>query len=206
LKPEDEQGGRTFPSVSEYREVGPREPIREGKYARIEWERRFLMAGPPARSALIARRITDRYLAGTRLRLRHIQRPDSGEREYKLTQKLPADQAGPVQGLITNIYLSPSEYEVLSTLPAAVLSKTRLSIPPLGIDVFDGPMRGLVMAEAEFTSDAAARAFDAPPYCIAEVTDDVRFTGGRLAHAERSDLLTWLADYNLSPDCAPPPS
>ena len=51
----------------------PQEPIREGKYARIERERRFLLAGPPPAAAVTARRrITDRYLPGTRLRLRRI--------------------------------------------------------------------------------------------------------------------------------------
>src|SRR5947208_1185160 len=51
----------------------PLEPIREGKYARIERERRFLLADPPPSAAVTGRhRITDRYLPGTRLRLRRI--------------------------------------------------------------------------------------------------------------------------------------
>jgi CYTH domain-containing protein len=176
------------------------EPLREGKYARVERERRFLLAGPPPASAVVAtRRITDRYLAGTRLRLRHIEGLDSEACEYKLTQKLPADRPGPVQGLITNTYLSRAEYDLLASLPAAVLSKTRLSVPPLGIDVFDPPLHGLVLAEAEFITDEAARSFLPPQESIAEVTDDTRFTGGRLAQTHRHDLLAWLAEYGISP-------
>jgi hypothetical protein len=39
----------------------PEEHIREGKYARIERERRFLLAGPPPMPAVSARRhITER--------------------------------------------------------------------------------------------------------------------------------------------------
>jgi hypothetical protein len=39
----------------------PGEPIRDGKYARVERERRFLLAGPPpARAVTASRRITDR--------------------------------------------------------------------------------------------------------------------------------------------------
>jgi CYTH domain-containing protein len=149
------------------------EPVREGKYARVERERRFLLAEPPVAAAVVAiRRITDRYLTGTRLRLRRVERADDGSVTYKLTQKVPADRPGPVQGLITNTYLSRAEYDLLATLPATRLAKTRLSVPPLGIDLFDPPLHGLILAEAEFTTDAAAHAFRPPPACLAEVTAD----------------------------------
>jgi CYTH domain-containing protein len=174
-------------------------PIREGKYARIERERRFLLTGPPQTSDIVAAyRLTDRYLTGTRLRLRHVHHVDGGNDEYKLTQKIPARTPGPIQGLITNTYLTRAEYDVLASLPAAVLSKTRLSVPPIGIDVFDGPLTGLLTGEAEFTSDAAAAAFTPPPCCAAEVTDDPRFTGGRLVHVDREQLALWLAEYGIT--------
>ncbi|MFI9565026.1 hypothetical protein [Streptomyces rishiriensis] len=168
------------------------------KYARIERERRFLMPGPPASAPVTATRlIRDRYLNDTRLRLRRVERPDADAPELKLTQKIPADQPGAVQGLITNTYLSQSEYDLLASLPAAVLSKTRLSLPPLGVDVFDGPLEGLVLAEAEFGNDQEAIAFPFPPACVAEVTNDVRFTGGRLVRATRRELGAWLDEYGI---------
>ncbi|GGM06120.1 hypothetical protein GCM10012279_24890 [Micromonospora yangpuensis] len=178
----------------------PDEPVRDGKYARVERERRFLLARPPLPAAVtVSRRITDRYLAGTRLRLRRAESLPGGACEFKLTQKVPAQRTGHLQGLITNIYLSPAEYDLLAGLPAATLSKTRLSVPPLGIDVFDPPLHGLILAEAEFTTDEAARTFLPPPQVVAEVTDDIRFTGGSLVHAHRDDLLSWLADYDIRP-------
>jgi CYTH domain-containing protein len=178
----------------------PDEPIREGKYARVERERRFLLARPPPISAVIAcRRITDRYLPGTRLRLRRVDYLDSGACEFKFTQKVPACRPGYVQGLITNIYLSMPEYDLLAALPADILSKTRLSVPPLSIDLFDPPLHGLVLADVEFGTDAAARSFLQPPAAIAEVTDDARFTGGSLVRARRRDLLAWLAEYGIEP-------
>jgi CYTH domain-containing protein len=180
--------------------AGQPEPIREGKYARVERERRFLLAAPPPSSAVTdSRRITDRYLPGTRLRLRRIDYLTSDACELKLTQKVPANHPGYVQGLITNTYLSAAEYDLLATLPAEVLSKTRLSVPPLSIDVFDPPLHGLVLADAEFTTDEAATSFPRPPEAIAEVTDDVRFTGGSLVRACRHDLLAWLAEYGIEP-------
>ena len=185
-----------------------------GKYARVERERRFLMAGPPAPEEVTATRvITDRYLVGTRLRLRRVDFPEGGGSELKLTQKVPVPAGLPtalpaavpysrvsgVQGLITNTYLSWAEYELLSTLPGEVLVKTRFSVPPLGVDVFGGALRGLVVGEVEFADDEEARGFVAPGGCVAEVTDDVRFTGGRLVVASREDLLGWLAEYGLRP-------
>jgi CYTH domain-containing protein len=174
------------------------DPVRDGKYARVERERRFLLAGPPPSEAVTARRrITDRYLAGTRLRLRRDESLDSGTCVLKLTQKVPADRPGHVQGLITNTYLSPAEYGLLASLPAAVLSKTRLSVPPLGIDIFEPPLHGLVLAEAEFATDEAARSFVPPHEAVAEVTDDTHFTGGSLIRAHRHDLLAWLSEYGI---------
>lgn len=171
--------------------------IRDGKYARVERERRFLLAAAPAtRETVAEHRITDRYLTGTRLRLRRVEPTGGGESIYKLTQKVPGG-SGHVQGLITNTYLSKAEYGVLTALPADVLSKTRLTMPPFGVDVFDPPLNGLVLAEVEFTDDKTAAAFPAPDEAVAEVTEDHRFTGGSLVRTGRDGLLNLLAAYGL---------
>ncbi|MFE2431445.1 hypothetical protein ACFXJ5_32495 [Streptomyces sp. NPDC059373] len=169
-----------------------------GKYARVERERRFLLAGlPDGTPSGAARSIVDRYVTGTRLRLRQITDEGTGAREYKFTQKIPADRPGPVQGLITNTYLSRAEYDVLAALPAATLRKARHSLPPFGVDVFEPPLHGLVLAEAEFGTDAEMPAFTPGIEVVAEVTADPRFTGGRLARTSRGELLAWLAEFRL---------
>ncbi len=56
---------------------------------------------------------------------------------------------------------------------------------------------GLVLADAEFTTDEAAQSFPPPPAAVAEVTDDARFTGGSLVRTHRHDLLAWLAEYGI---------
>ncbi|MFD7603423.1 hypothetical protein ACFWAN_23425 [Streptomyces mirabilis] len=174
--------------------------VHPGKYAHVERERRFLLARAPSLSAVtVSRLITDRYLVGTRLRLQRADFSD-GRCEMKLTQKVPASLPGATQGLITNTYLSSAEYELLASLPARVLSKARLSVPPLGVDVFDAHLQGLVLAEAEFTTDEEAQSFVPPAKCVAEVTDDARFTGGRLVQTSRQELLEWLAEYGLRPE------
>jgi CYTH domain-containing protein len=178
-------------------------PGHRDKYALAERERRFLMAGlPPGGAAAASRRvdIVDRYLAGTRLRLRRAGPPGSAEPELKLTQKVPAARPGPVRGLITNLYLSPAEYGVLATLPGTELAKTRLFFPPYSFDVFGPPRSGLVLAEVELGSDADLAACPPPPGSVAEVTSDDRFTGGRLAVTPRAELLGWLAGFGLGAD------
>ena len=68
----------------------------------------------------------------------------------------------------------------------------------MGIDVFDPPLHGLVLAEAEFTTNEAAQSFLPPPRAaIAEVTDDARFTGSSLVQTRRHDLLAWLAEHGI---------
>lgn len=170
-----------------------------GKYARVERERRFLLAGlPSSERPTSVRKIVDHYLTGTSLRLRHVCGPDG--HQYKLTQKIPATHPGPVRGIITNIYLSKAEHDhLVAALPGKPLAKTRHSIPPLGIDVFDPPLHGLVIGEAEFCTDAELLAFQPPGYVHAEVTDDPRFTGGWLAGTQREDLVSWLSEYGISP-------
>jgi hypothetical protein len=104
--------------------------MQESKYARIERERRFLLARFPEGITIVrTRRITDRYIDGATLRLRE-QRHDGGPVVFKLTQKVPAPGNGAQQGLITNIYLTEREFELIARLPAKSLSKIRYSAPP----------------------------------------------------------------------------
>jgi len=169
----------------------------EQKYARIEWERRFLLARFPHGAVVTrVRRISDRYIEGTTLRLRQ-QSDSDGHTVFKLTQKLGDQADGARQGLITTVYLTNVEFGVLAKLPAKVLTKTRHSVPPFGIDVFDGVLSGLVLAEAEFNSAAEAAALALPSFIGHEVSEDPRFTGGHLVTASRQELENWLAQHGI---------
>lgn len=167
------------------------------KYARIERERRFLLPQFPSDATVVrSRRITDHYIDGTTLRLRK-QIYDDGLTTFKLTQKLPELGNGAQQGFITSMYLTAEEFHVLAQLPARKLTKTRFSVPPFGIDVFDGPLEGLILAEAEFDSAETAESFSVPSFAVAEVSTDDRFAGGQLVRASRQDVQSWLLDYGL---------
>jgi CYTH domain-containing protein len=168
------------------------------KYARIERERRFLVARfphPPADRS--GRRITDRYIEGTNLRLREEQE-EGRPAIFKLSQKIPAPGEAARQGYITTMYLNRDTYERLAELAARALTKIRYSVPPFGVDVFEGALDGLVMAEAEFDSAAEAAALILPDFVSHEVSGDPHFSGGVLASASRRELEIWLAGYGVT--------
>ncbi len=168
------------------------------KDSRIERERRFLLPRFPSGIEVVRRRrIADRYIEGTTLRLRESTY-DDGLFTYKLTQKIPVRAKGAQQGYITSMYVTQDEFRVLAQLPARTLTKTRYSVPPFGIDVFEGELEGLMLAEVEFDSAEAAEGFVMPSFALAEVTVDERFTGGLLARASREDIYPNLLQYGVT--------
>ena len=162
------------------------------KYTKFERERRFLVA-PAALPELSAEfaHYDDVYLAETQIRLRVLTEQPAGRVLYKLTQKLK--QPDPRTRRITTLYLTASEYRVFAALPGARLTKRRYRATSggleWGVDVFEGALSGLALAEREFESEAALRAAAAPPFAALEVTDDGAFTGGALALAKPGDVL-----------------
>ncbi len=170
------------------------------KYARLERERRFLLAAPP-RDLVVQRvlHIHDRYLVGTRLRLRLVEergRPVV----YKLGQKVPLDDAAPSIVAHTTMYLNEAEFAALRDLPSRELRKAR-HVAPAGecallIDVFGGHLLGLTLAEIELGPEATEPS-RLPVDVVTEVTDDRRFTGGALAATTADHLRALLAEFGL---------
>lgn len=178
-------------------------PGKSLQYAKPERERRFLLAEFPPGEIARTTNITDRYLLGTRLRLRLMleTKSDGTRTYYKLTQKVPAPTGGP--GLVSTLYLNEDEFALLWTLPGAVVRKTRYSLPPFGVDVFDAPLDGLILAECEFDDDATMESFRPPAWTLAEVTLDARFTGGQLATMNSGDLPKLLSSFGVVRTNAP---
>ena len=161
------------------------------KYAKFERERRFLVS-PAAPLALSSdfTRFEDLYIAGTRVRLRSAS-DSSGGVIYKLTQKLQQPDAAIRR--LTTFYLTAEEHGVFAALPGARLVKRRHRVGDggleWGVDVFEGALAGLVLAEREFESEAALRAAAMPSFATLEVTNEVAFSGGALATTPAADTL-----------------
>lgn len=163
------------------------------KYAKLEIERRFLVN--PARAPDFAgqpfRRIEDRYLDGTRLRLRSMTHSVTGERQLKFCKKY--EGGDPLAGPIVNTYLTEAEHTALAVIPAAVIAKRRYRIDGFGLDVFEGALEGLMLCEAEAAAVEAAQALVFPAWTLREVTADPFFNGGALCRIEPSVLQARLA-------------
>jgi CYTH domain-containing protein len=148
------------------------------KYAVVERERRFLVERVPE-GVVSTRQIVDRYVAGTRLRLREVT-DDTGEVTRKLGHKVRLVE-GPREVACTSLYLDDAEWELLLALPARVLRKTRYVVQRDGLTVVvDEHEDGTLVAEI----DDADRPVLVPPTWLAvtsEVTDDERWTGAGLA-------------------------
>lgn len=148
------------------------------KYAVVERERRFLIGAiPPGPAA--RRTIIDRYVIGTRLRLREVRERD-GSVTRKLTHKVRlGEDASEIA--CTNMYLDDAEWTLLQAMPARVLAKTRHLITRDGVTVaVDEFADGTLLAEID---DGDRTSPDVPTWLdvIEDVSADERWTGAALA-------------------------
>jgi CYTH domain-containing protein len=148
----------------------------------LEIERRFLVEGDAWRAAVTwSRHLLQGYLAredGVAVRLR------LSDDRARLTIKGPG-------GLVRPEF----EYDVPRADAAAMLdalcagrriAKTRHDVPHAGlvweVDVFEGPLAGLVIAEVELP--AADHPLPLPPWAGREITGDDRYANAVLASAD----------------------
>ena len=148
------------------------------KYAVVERERRFLLASLPD-GVVSTKQIVDRYVTGTRMRLREVREED-GTVVRKLGHKVRLSE-GPTEVACTNFYLDDQEWAVLGALPAQTLRKTRHMVHREGLIVaVDELEDGTLVAEIDDGDQPSARV---PEWLntIEDVTKDERWTGASLA-------------------------
>ncbi len=151
------------------------------KYAVVERERRFVLADLPE-GVVGTREIVDRYVTGTRLRLREV-RHDDGTVTRKLCHKVRLAQ-GPAEIACTNLYLDDQEWALLSALPARELRKRRHLVHRDGLVVaVDEHEDGILVAEID-DADRPAQAVPEWLHVVEDVSDDEDWTGVRLARRE----------------------
>ena len=171
----------------------------ETTYTRVEYERRFLVSPHADWKRVVepySKTFEDKYLRGTRMRLRRLADSDSERRLFKLTKKY--ESSSPYFQTISRILLSPSEYDLLKGLEGDQLRKVRYYHPYLGrvfsIDVLEGELEGLTLCEIEADGlDELMRA-EPPAYVSCEVTEDRFFTGGSLCRSTGAELRDKLFD------------
>ena len=148
------------------------------KYAVVERERRYRLASLPD-GVTSTRDILDRYVTGTRLRLREVREGD-GTVIRKLGHKVRLNE-GPAEVACTNLYLNDEEWALLAALPARLLRKRRHTVHRDGLLVaIDEHEDGTLIAEiddGDQPSDFVPEWLDV----VADVSNDEAWTGAGLA-------------------------
>ena len=177
--------------------------VPESKYARVERERKFLLADLPEglTRADPHLQITDNYITGTRLRLRKVRDPRTNKWVVKFTQKFAPDPEDLSRTIITNTYLNALEAETLSVFEANEIRKNRYRFEfagrEFGVDMFLGDLFGLVLAEVSFETGEEMDSYEKPPFVIADVTDDPIFTGGSLCDLTFAEVRQHILEKGL---------
>ena len=148
------------------------------KYAVVERERRYLVAQVPD-GVTSTMEIVDRYVDGTRLRLREVRDAD-GTIVRKLGHKVRLGE-GPDEIACTNFYLDDVEWDALAGLSGRMLTKKRHLVVRDGwVVAVDEHEDGTLVAEIDDGDDPSDRV---PGWLevVREVTHDEAWTGARLA-------------------------
>jgi CYTH domain-containing protein len=173
---------------------------RIGKYACLEIERKYLLRELPAdlNTQNSYWQITDHYIINTRLRLRRMVSPATNQVIFKLGQKYRTAAQGHSQTTMTNMYLTEAEYLCLARLEAAQLLKKRYDYSyqgrRYGIDLFEGHLAGLILAEIEAETVDELDQLPVPSFALAEVTGDPFFEGGALVLIDPKEFQTSLTE------------
>ena len=148
------------------------------KYAIVERERRYLLVSLPA-GVSSTKEIVDRYVTGTRLRLREVREGD-GTVTRKLGHKVRITD-GPAEVACTNFYLNDEEWVVLTALPAQLLIKKRHMVHRDGLVVaIDEHEDGTLIAEID-DGDQPSKFVPDWLDVVDDVSEDESWTGVNLA-------------------------
>jgi adenylate cyclase len=157
----------------------PRRVDPESTVSVVEVERKFLVAEPPDLEGTESDEIEQGYLAvgaDGEVRLRR-----KGERLL-----LTAKRGTGMSREEAEVELDPDAFERLWPLTEGRrLHKRRYVIPAgdlkIELDLYEGDLDGLVVAEVEFASEQDARGFTPPGWVGDEVTGDERYLNETLA-------------------------
>ena len=150
----------------------------------IEYERTYLAKEiPKGLSNCKFVEIADIYLpknaSHPHLRIRKF-----GDR-YEITKKEPVEGNDSSEQLESTIPLTKGEFEDLATLEGQKFRKLRYYYKYEGrtfeFDVFKDDLDGLVIVDVEFSNREEMDKFEIPPFCLADVTQEIVIAGGKLA-------------------------
>jgi adenylate cyclase len=151
----------------------------ESTVSSVEVERKFLVPELPDLEGTEFDEIEQGYLAvgsDGEVRLRR-----KGEKRL-----LTAKRGAGISREEGEVELEPDDFDRLWPLTEGRRLRKRRHLVPIGeltieLDVYEGELQGLVVAEVEFDSEERARGFHPPPWIGEDVTGDARFLNETLA-------------------------
>lgn len=155
------------------------------KYGKYEYERTYLLESNFLRDKKIKgiKKIRDKYIKGTRLRLREVI--ENKETKYKLTQKERLRPAKQGVLKINTLYLTKAEFDKINILEGFEIEKERFMIQidqiRIGIDRIKLNKKSLFIAEVEFDTELEMNAFSMPLNNIVEITGEQKYSGYEIA-------------------------
>lgn len=156
----------------------------------IELERTFLLKFlPEGLDKCKKEEIEDIYIPETAEHpIIRIRKSGNG---FEITKKSPMENDSSEQREHT-IKLTQEEFIALSNLKGKKLVKTRYHLSHNGriahIDVFHGPLEGLVTADFEFKNREEKEGFVMPEFCLVDVTQEKFIAGGMLCGKSYDDI------------------
>ena len=143
----------------------------------VEIERKFKVNEMPDLSQYKFKELTQGYL--NRNPVVRVRKEDD---EYYLTYK----GKGLLEHEEYNLPLNKESFDnLIKKLDGKIITKKRYLIPydkyTIELDIFEGDLSGLVIAEVEFESKEEAMAFNAPSWFGEDVTNDPSYSNSKLS-------------------------
>lgn len=119
---------------------------------------------------------------------------------FEITKKQPITEGDASHQVENTISLTADEFTELASIQGKRIHKIRYYYQEEGyeyeIDVFQDTLKGLVLADIEFTSSAEKATFVAPSWLLADVTQEKFIAGGMLCGKSYTDISDKLEGYN----------
>lgn len=165
----------------------------------IEFEKTYLLKEIPKNiEDYENEKITDIYIPAS---IKHpILRIRKRGENYEMIKKSPIKKTDSSEQEEQIIILSEEEFNEFKKISGKKLSKKRYYLPINNkiaeVDLFLGKLKGLGLVDFEFDNSEEKQNFEAPSFCLADITQKEFIAGGMLAGKGYPDIEKQLKKYD----------
>ena len=182
------------------------------KTSRTELRRVFLVRNLPEPLTRASRhlQIFDNYIENTRLRLRSVRVPETKAWTWILQQIEFSEDL--LKREVTEVFLNETEHAAFEIFEGREVRKNErvetneirknryfydFNGAEIEIDVFLGELWGFITAQIYFENEEAMKLFNAPPFTVAEVSENEFFVGQNLLGKTFADVQREFENHPL---------